>query len=140
MFQLYLTLESYSPLHLISPFGGPLLAITMGCIYCFYPMKDIRFEPDYWYELQLLLIPGFFPLFLCSGLVEGAYWCNFKYNGNLKSYAYTFMFGLTVYGVVNTVYYLVWVQILGWTPPMAFNNYVAGTSAWNSHHIFIWSR
>ena len=140
MFQLYLTLESYSPLHLISPFGGPFLAITMGCIYCFYPMKDIRFEPDYWYELQLLLIPGFFPLFLCSGLVEGAYWCNFKYNGNLKSYAYTFMFGLTVYGVVNTVYYLVWVQILGWTPPMAFNNYVAGTSAWNSHHIFIWSR
>ena len=127
-------------LYLLSTFGGTCLAIAMGLIYCYYPMTDMRENPNYWWELQVMLIPGFFPLFLTSGLVQGWFWCNFRYDGLVKSYCILYLFGLCTYAVVNLFYYFIWAEVLGFTPPMPFNNYVAGTTTWNCHHIFVYTR
>ena len=127
-------------LYLLSAAGGTGLAFSMGLIYCYYPMTDIRERPDMWWELQVLLIPGFFPLFLTAGLVHGWFWCNFRYDGLLKSYLFTYLFGICCYSVVNLIYYLVWVVGMGYTPPMPFNNYVAGTTTWDCHHCFVYTR
>ena len=127
-------------LYLLSTFGGTCLAIAMGLIYCYYPMTDMREDPSYWWELQVLLIPGFFPLFLTCGLVHGFYWCNYKWNGLVKSYVLLFCIGVPIYGTINVLYYLIWVVMLGLTPPMPFNNYVAGTLTWTINHSLFYTR
>ena len=126
-------------IHYVSFISGILLVLVLMIPGFFIPQHDPLREPFYWWQLHLLTVSVFMPVYAMSIMNVCNYCANITEGKNFISYVFLLCVGLAIYGTLLMSYYGIWV-LLGYVTPMPFNTYLIGPTSINSLYIFYWFR
>ena len=118
--------------------SGPLLSCASASLFCLIPAHNILEQPKFWYEFQILAFIGLVPLFLSQILVQVNYWGDFSFENKWISNLSLSVLGAIVFALSIIGHYYLWTLVLGYTPPMAFNQYLAGSMSFSAMCIALW--
>ena len=116
-----------SLLSYLSIFSGTFLSMVFGSLITIFPIHNVMFEPQYWYEDRIVSMCAAFPM-VAQNLLGNEYWCDLRYK---KRYLTYFLMGLqcfVIYPFVIIGFYFVWVVAMQYFPPLPMCQHLGGTN------------
>ena len=106
---------------------GIILALCNSClVFCLLPLHNILTQPNHWYEFMTISVFGFIGLFSAGFVLSCSVWMDLGFIKTWKNFFVVYSLSALTWLSLNTAYYIVWVIILEFNPPMPLNIHVCG--------------
>ena len=115
----------------VSIFSGAFFSLVFGSLLTLFPIRNVMFEPQYWYEDQIVRVCACSP-FMAQNLFGIEYWTDVRFK---KRYLTYFLMGLQcwlIYPLVIIGFYLIWGVAMQYFPPLPMCQHLGGN---NCHRI-----